>query len=170
MHLAHVSAFILYIVALICIGVFSAKKSSTASGYILGNRGLSYWVTAISANASDMSVWLFMGLPMAIFTKGLFQAWTAVGLIFFMFLNWHFVAPRLRRVTERYDSLTLFTFFEKRLGQRARAIRVFGALFSSVFLTIYVSAGITGMGYLFESIFDINYAVGCTISIFAILT
>ncbi len=170
MHIGPISAFLLYIIALVCIGIFSARKSRTASGYILGNRGLSYWVAAISANASDMSVWLFMGLPMAVFTHGLIQIWTAVGLIFFMFLNWHFVAPKLRRATEQYDSLTLFTYFERRLGERARSIRVLGATFSTVFLTVYVSAGITGMGYLFESIFGLDYVFGCTISIFAILT
>lgn len=169
MNLSPALAFLLYIIIISCIGIFSTRKSRTASGYILGNRGLSYWVTAISANASDMSVWLFMGLPMAIFTDGLIQIWTAVGLIFFMFLNWHFVAPKLRRATEKYESLTLFTFFEKRLGESARSIRVIGALFATVFLTIYVSAGITGMGYLFESIFGLNYAFGCTLSIVAIL-
>ncbi|HXW52845.1 MAG TPA: sodium/proline symporter [Myxococcota bacterium] len=170
MHAGSIFAFLLYIIILVCIGIFSARKSRTASGYILGNRGLSYWVTAISAAASDMSVWLFMGYPMAIFAEGLIQVWTAVGLIFFMFLNWQFVAPKLRRATEHYDSLTLFTYFEKRLGQRALSIRVFGAVFATVFLTIYVSAGVTGMGYLFESIFGLDYVFGCTVSIFAILT
>lgn len=162
-------AFLLYITVLVSIGIFYTKKNQTASGYILGNRGLSYWVTAISANASDMSVWLFMGLPMAVFNEGLIQIWTAFGLIFFMFLNWHIVAPKLRQATEHYQSLTLFSFFEQRLGQKARSIRVLGAIFATVFLTIYISAGITGMGYLFESIFGLNYTLGCTVSVLAIL-
>lgn len=170
MHFSSLLAFLLYIIILICIGVFSARRSRSASGYILGNRGLNYWVTAISANASDMSVWLFMGLPMAVFSEGLIQMWTALGLIFFMFLNWHFIAPKLRRATEHYDSLTLFTFFEKRLGESARSIRIIGAIFATIFLTIYVSAGITGMGYLFESIFGLNYVLGCAVSILAVLT
>jgi sodium/proline symporter len=169
MLLSPLIAFLLYILILISIGVFSTRKSRTSSGYILGNRGLNYWVTAISANASDMSVWLFMGLPMAVFNEGLIQIWTALGLILFMFLNWHFIAPKLRVLTEQYECVTLFSFFEKRLGQSARSIRIIGAIFSTIFFTIYVSAGITGMGYLFESIFGLNYVLGCTISILAIL-
>lgn len=169
MPLSPLLAFLLYIAILISIGVIFAKRSKTASGYILGNRGLNYWVTAISANASDMSVWLFMGLPMAVFKDGMIQIWTAIGLIFFMFLNWHFVAPKLRVATEKYECLTLFSFFEKRLGHGARSIRVIGAIFSTVFLTIYISAGVTGMGYLFESIFGLNYIIGCGVSILAIL-
>jgi sodium/proline symporter len=169
MTLSPLLALLLYMIILVSIGVFYTKKNQTASGYILGNRGLSYWVTAISANASDMSVWLFMGLPMAVFNEGLIQAWTAIGLIFFMFLNWHIVAPKLRKATEASQSLTLFSFFEQRLGQSARSLRVLGAVFATVFLTIYISAGITGMGYLFESIFGLNYILGCTISVLAIL-
>lgn len=169
MFLGSLLAFLLYIAIMIGIGIFSAKRSKTSSGYILGNRGLNFWVAAISANASDMSVWLFMGFPMAVYHEGMIQAWTAIGLVFFMFLNWHFIAPRLRRATENYDSLTLFTFFDRRFNERALAIRIIGALFSTVFLTIYISAGITGMGYLFESIFGLDYILGCTVSILAIL-
>ena len=170
MMLSPLLAFLLYIILLISIGIFYTKKNQTASDYILGNRSLSYWVTAISANASDMSVWLFMGLPMAVFQEGLIQVWTAVGLIFFMFMNWHIVAPRLRYATEKSQSLTLFSFFESRLGQSAHSLRILSAIFSSIFLTIYISAGITGMGYLFESIFGLNYILGCSISVLAILT
>lgn len=162
-------ALLIYLLALLSIGIFSAKKSRSSSNFILGNRGLGYWVAAISANASDMSVWLFMGLPMVVYKEGLFHIWTAVGLIVFMFLNWHFVAKKLRKATEKYDSLTLFTFFERRLGQSARSIRIIGAIFATLFLTIYISAGITGMGYLFESIFGLNYTIGCTTSIFVIM-
>lgn len=169
MIVASLSAFILYIIIIVSIGIFSAKISQTSSGYILGNRGLNYWVTAVSANASDMSVWLFMGLPMAVFNEGIIQVWTALGLIVFMFLNWHFVAPKLRVATEQSNSLTLFSYFDKRLGQNAKSIRIIGALFSTIFLTIYISAGVTGMGYLFESIFGLNYTVGCAVSILAIL-
>ncbi len=168
MQFSSLAAFLLYIIIIITIGIISSKKSQSASSYILGNRGLNYWVTAISANASDMSVWLFMGLPMAVFSEGLIHAWTAIGLVFFMFMNWHFVAPRLRRATEHYDSLTLFSFFDKRLGTNAKSIRIIGALFSTLFLTIYIAAGITGMGYLFESIFNLNYTLGCTVAIAAV--
>src|SRR5688572_23161002 len=118
MFLSPFFAFLLYIFIIVSIGIFSSRKTKTASSYILGNRGLNYWVTAISANASDMSVWLFMGLPMAAYQEGMIQVLTALGLIFCMFLNWHFVAPKLRRETEKYNSLTLFSFFESRLGPK----------------------------------------------------
>jgi sodium/proline symporter len=169
MNMSSLLAFLLYILTLISIGLFYSKRHQTASGFILGNRNLSYWVTAISANASDMSVWLFMGLPMAVFAQGLIQIWTAIGLIVFMFLNWHVVAPKLRKATEDCHSITLFSFFEHRIGGNARFLRILGAIFATIFLTIYISAGITGMGYLFESIFSINYVMGCTISVLAIL-
>jgi sodium/proline symporter len=162
-------ALLIYLTILVAIGIFSAKKSRSSSSFILGNRGLNYWVAAISANASDMSVWLFMGLPMVVYQEGLFQIWTAIGLIVCMFLNWHLVAKKLRKATEKYDSLTLFTFFERRLGQKALSIRVLGALLATLFLTIYISSGITGMGYLFESIFGLDYTLGCLTSVIVIM-
>lgn len=163
-------AFLIYLSIIMGIGIFSSHKAKSSSDFVLGDRGLNYWIAAISASASDMSVWLFMGLPMAIYLNGISQAWAAFGLVFFMFLNWHFVAPKLRKATEECNSLTLFSFFEKRIGEKAYSIRAIGALFATFFLTIYVAAGITGMGYLFESIFGINYTLGCVVSIFAILT
>lgn len=162
-------AFTLYICIIIGIGILSTKKSSSKDSYILGGRGLNYWVTAISANASDMSVWLFMGLPMAIYQEGFMHIWTALGLVFFMFLNWHFIAPKLRYATEEAQCLTLPSFFAYKIGHKTRSLRLLGSLFSIIFLTIYVAAGITGMGYLFESIFGFNYVLGCLIAIAAIL-
>lgn len=169
MELSAILAFLIYISCLLAIGLLASKKQKTASGFLLGNRSLGYWVAAISANASDMSVWIFMGLPVAVYTLGIIEAWMAVGLILFMWLNWQIVAPRLRRMTEKYDSLTLFHFFEKRTGQNAKALRITSALIATFFLTIYISAGITGMGYLFESLFGINFILGCILSIGAIL-
>lgn len=114
MSISLLSAFALYFLILISIGLWASPRHETEEEYILGGRSLNYWVTAISANASDMSVWIFMGLPLVIYTKGLMSAWTVVGLVVFMFLNWHIVAPKLRRETEKYSALTLFTFFEKK--------------------------------------------------------
>lgn len=169
MNLSSLSAFLLYILTLVIIGLFYSKKNQTSSGFILGNRNLSYWVTAISANASDMSVWLFMGLPMAVFQEGLIHIWTALGLIIFMFLNWHIVAPKLRQASEASNSITLFSFIESRIGEDAHFLRILAAIFACIFLTIYIAAGITGMGYLLESIFSINYEIGCSIAVLGIL-
>jgi Na+/proline symporter len=100
---------------------FSYRKKSTVSDFILGNRSANYWVTAISAHASDMSSWLFMGLPAAILVGGGYKSWASIGLAFFMFLNWHFVAPKLRRLSEKTDSLTLPSLFETHLEDNSGA-------------------------------------------------
>ena len=89
-------AIILYVAILFGIGFCSYRRKQTASDFILGGRSLNYWLTAMSAHASDMSSWLFMGFPAIIFVGGLFKAWFAVGLTLFMFLNWFFIAPKIR--------------------------------------------------------------------------
>lgn len=162
-------AFFLYFSVIICIGLLASKKQSSASEYLLGGRQLNYWVTAISANASDMSSWLFMGLPMVIFLEGGIQIWTAIGLITFMFLNWHFISRRLRLETEKYDVMTLSSYFEKRFFDKSGSLRIVGAILSTIFLTTYIAAGLIGLGYLFESIFQINYFVGLTLGTLGIL-
>ncbi|MDP1880114.1 MAG: sodium/proline symporter [Parachlamydiaceae bacterium] len=131
----------------------------------MGNRSLSFWLVALSAHASDMSAWLFMAFPMVIFTLGLSQAWTALGLLVGMFLNWQFVAPKLRSMTETYHCNTLSSFFEKRFQDTSGILRIVSALVMVIFLTHYLSAGLIAMGNLLESIFDMNYYVGLSIAI-----
>ncbi len=162
-------AVCLYIILLLIIGIFASKKNTSSSNYILGNRSLGYWVTAISANASDMSVWLFMGLPMSIYRSDLLSIWMPVGLILFMFLNWQIIAKPLRVQSEALGALTLSSFIEKKIAPNKKTLRILLALSSVFFLTIYISAGIIGMGYLFEQLFSLNYYTGCIVSIFAIL-
>ena len=105
------STFIGYFVVLLLVAFLSVKKQKTDTDFLLGNRSLNFWLTALSAHASDMSSWLFLGYPALIFTTGLFSAWAAIGLTVFMFLNWHFIAPRIRTVTEQSNSLTLSSYF-----------------------------------------------------------
>src|SRR5688572_499332 len=169
MHQATLIAFALYFSAMVLVGLFASHRQKGESDFILGGRSLNYWVSAISANAADMSAWLFMGLPMVVYFKGGFQYWTAIGLITFMFLNWHFVAPRLRAQTERYGALTLSTYFEKRLNDESGWLRIISALISIVFLTTYIAAGLIGLGYLFESLFQVEYFTGCIIGMAAIV-
>lgn len=162
-------AFGLYFLLLIGVGLLASHRQKNASDYLLGGRSLNYWVIAISANAADMSAWLFMGLPMVVYLNGLFHFWTAIGLMVFMFLNWHLVAPRLRVETERLSCLTLSSYFEQRLQDHSGWLRVTSAFISILFLTTYVAAGLIGLGYLFESLFHLNYFLGCLLGISAIL-
>ena len=162
-------AFSVYFCILITIGLIASKKQDNTASFFLGNRNLNYFVAAISANTSDMSVWIFMGLPMSIYLGGIINSWTAIGLIVFMFLNWHIVAPRLRMDTEKYNALTLFTYFERRLNDKSGIIRLVSAVWSLIFLTFYISIGLVGIGFLFELIFNINYYLGCILAILAVI-
>lgn len=163
------SAFVLYIVLLLGIGVIFHKKQTTSSDFIMGNRSLNFWLVALSAHASDMSSWLFMAFPMTIFTLGFSQMWIAIGLLVGMFLNWHFVAKKLRTMTEIYDCYTLSSFFAKRFQDTTGQIRLISAFAMIIFLTHYLSAGLIAMGYLFESLFGLNYFVGISIAMFVIV-
>ena len=156
-------AMICYAAILFSIGIWSARRHQTASDFLIGSRSLNFYVTALSAHASDMSAWLFMGLPAQIFQKGLFQAWFAVGLVLFMFLNWLIIAPRIRVKTEEYRSVTFSSFFESRFHDTSGMIRVFTALISLLFYAIYLTAGAIAMGDIIQVLFQINYATGLAI-------
>ena len=162
-------AIIAYISALFFIGLCSFKKNQTASDFIIGGRSLNYWLTAMAANASDMGSWLFMAFPALFFTKGLFSAWYAVGLSLFMFLNWFFVAPKVRSKTEEYNSMTFSSFFESRFHDTSGLLRISTALMSLIFYTIYISAGIVSLGLLVESFFSIPYHIGITLAIAVVI-
>ncbi|MBU6446894.1 MAG: sodium/proline symporter, partial [Verrucomicrobia bacterium] len=90
-----------------CIALLSYRKQRTDKDFLIGNRSLNFWLTALSAHASDMSSWLFLAYPASIFTGGLISAWAAIGLVVGMFLNWQFVAPKIRTVTEQMGNLTM---------------------------------------------------------------
>lgn len=157
-------AFCAYFTILLLIGFFSYRKQLTDSDFIVGNRSLNFWVIALSAHASDMSSWLFMGFPAAILLHGLSHSWIAVGLLLGMFFNWQLVATKLRRATEDNNSYTLSTFFERHFDDKSGLIRILTALMSVIFLSCYLSAGLIGMGLLFESVFGMNYYLGLSIA------
>ncbi len=163
MPFSEIIAIVIYICILFGIGFASYKRDLSADDFIIGSRSLNYWVTALAAGASDMGTWLFLAFPAMIFTTGLFSIWLAVGLAIFMFLNWHFIAPRLRTKTEEYNTLTLSSFFESRFADTSGFIRIFTAIVSLIFFTIYVSAGIVGVGWLIEALFGISYHIGITV-------
>jgi len=169
MYLYELSAVVVYFLLLLTIGFISYRKLQNASDFILGSRSMNYWLTALAAHASDMSSWLFMGYPALIFSQGLFGLWTAIGLITCMFLNWQFIAPKIRVATEQYNSLTFSSFFESRLADTSGIIRILSALILIIFYTVYISAGLTGLGDLLEILFSVKYGIGILVGIFIVI-
>ena len=163
MSLSLLIAFALYCTLLAFICFLALKKNKNAADYTLGNRSLNYWVTALAAQASDMGVWLFMGFPATVYATGISGAWIAIGLTFFMGLSWLFVAPKLRIATEKYDSVTLPTFFEKRFNDPSGMLRITSALFCLLFFMFYIAASFVALGYLFNDVFGISYLAGISI-------
>jgi sodium/proline symporter len=169
MHVYEVIAMALYFCILVTIGFFSYRRHVSASVFIIGGRSLNYWLTALAAHASDMSSWLFTAYPALILTTGLFGSWIAVGLIACMFINWQFIAPKIRVATEAYNALTFSSFFENRVLDRSGRIRIFSACILIFFYTIYISAGLLTLGLLLETLFDLPYWIGITIGIFIVI-
>jgi sodium/proline symporter len=162
-------AFLAYFSVLLAIGVWSHKKMTSSDEFMLGGRSLNFWVIALSAHASDMSSWLFMAFPAAIMIRGIPEGWMALGLFGGMYLTWQFVAVKLRESTEKLDSYTLPTFFERRFKDDSGVIRIITALMAVVFLTFYISAGLIAMGILLESVFGIDYYFGLTVAMFVVI-
>ncbi len=152
--------FVIYILAMVLIGFIAYRATKNFSDYILGGRSLGSFVTALSAGASDMSGWLLMGLPGAIFIAGISESWIAIGLILGAWLNWLFVAGRLRVHTEHNNNaLTLPDFFTHRFEDNSKLLRIFSALVILVFFTIYCASGVVAGARLFESTFGLSYDV-----------
>ncbi len=152
----------LYFAGMLAIGFYAYRKTSDdVDAYMLGDRSLGPAVTALSAGASDMSGWLMMGLPGAIFVSGLSSAWIAIGLFVGAYLNYLIVAPRLRTFTEHANnSITVPDFFENRFFDKTHSLRLISSLVIVLFFTIYTASGMAAGGKLFESSFGINYEVG----------
>lgn len=159
-----------YFTIMLAIVCFSYKKQQSGADFILGNRKANFWLTALSAQASDMGSWLFLGYPALIFEGGVFAAWSAIGLILGMFFNWHFIAPRLRSITGQFNSLTLNAYFETRFQDSSGLLRYISALMSAVFFTIYIASGLMATGVLLESLFGLDYHIGATIGLFIVIT
>ncbi|WP_319005401.1 sodium/proline symporter PutP [Novosphingobium profundi] len=145
----------LYFVLMLGIGLYAWKKSTEDSeGYLLGGRNLHPAVAALSAGASDMSGWLLMGLPGALYASGLVEAWIGIGLFLGALVNWVVVAPRLREQTVSYgNALTIPEFLANRFPDKATLLRVVSAVIIVVFFTVYTAAGLVGGGKLFVTSF-----------------
>ncbi len=163
---AIVAAFALYLVAMLAIGAWAWRRTRDLADYLLGGRRLGRWATALSAEASDMSGWLLLGLPGYAYAAGLEAGWIALGLLAGTWLNWRLLAARLREATAAHGALTLPEFLAARLGG-GRALRVVAAAFILFFFTLYTASGLAAGGKLFESVFGLPYAqavlAGCLV-------
>jgi len=150
--------FIVYITGMLLIGFVAYRATKNFDDYILGGRRLGSVVTALSAGASDMSGWLLMGLPGAIFIAGISESWIAIGLTIGAYLNWKLVAGRLRVHTERNNNaLTLPDYFTSRFADNSKLLRVISAVVILIFFTIYCASGVVAGARLFESTFGLSY-------------
>src|SRR5687768_5414325 len=151
--------FAIYLLAMIAIGFVAWRSTKSFDDYILGGRSLGSYVTALSAGASDMSGWLLLGLPGALYASGLSEAWIAIGLVIGAWCNWRFVAGPLRVYTERtHNALTLPDYFTHRFADGSKLLRILSALVILVFFAVYCASGIVAGARLFESVFGLPYA------------
>jgi sodium/proline symporter len=158
MHIATLATFILYIIGVILLGIIAYRRTHNLADYMLGGRQLGSFVTALTVGASAMSGWLLLGLPGAFYAKGLNQIWLVIGLILGAYLNWLFVASRLRVYTEKANnSLTLPAFFHNRFQDNSSLLRIFSALAILLFFTFYISSGLVSGAILFENSFGLSY-------------
>ncbi|RFU67914.1 sodium/proline symporter PutP [Peribacillus saganii] len=156
-----IASISIYMIGMLVIGYFAYKRTADLSDYMLGGRNLGPAVTALSAGASDMSGWLLMGLPGAMYASGLSSGWIVVGLTLGAYLNWLYVAPRLRTYTEVADnSITIPDYLENRFKDTSRILRITSALVILIFFTFYTSSGMVAGGELFETAFNMNYVWG----------
>lgn len=163
--------FLFYIVAMVVIGLIAYRATTSFDDYILGGRRLGSFVTALSAGASDMSGWLLMGLPGAIYLSGLSEMWIAIGLIIGAWLNWLLVAGRLRIHTEiQNNALTLPDYFSNRFNDHKKILRVVSAIIILIFFAIYCASGMVAGARLFESMFGMSYTTALWISAIATIS
>jgi sodium/proline symporter len=163
--------FIVYLVGMLVIGVISYRLTSNLSDYVLGGRRLGPGVAALSAGASDMSSWLLLGLPGAAYAGGMNVIWLPIGLSIGAYLNWQFIASRLRSYTEvANDSITIPDFFENRFRDKSKILRVISALVTLIFFTFYTSSGLVGGALLFEESFNLEYQVALWIGAIVIIS
>ncbi len=156
----------LYFAILLGIGKFSYRKNSNLDEYLLDNRSLNPLMTALSAGASDMSGWMLLGLPGALYLSGICSAWIAVGLSVGAWANYRFLAKRLRIYTEVCgNAITIPDFLENRFKDKSKLLRTISAVFILIFFTLYVSSGIIAGGKTFESFFGLDFAFGALLAL-----
>lgn len=157
---------ILYLIMMVCVGFHFSKTNNTAGDYYLGGRKLGPFVTAMSAEASDMSSWLLMGLPGVAYLSGMADAaWTAIGLAIGTYLNWLIVARRLRKYSVKANNaITIPDFFANRYHDKSKLLLAISAIFIVIFFIPYTASGFAACGKLFSTLFNIDYKVAMMIS------
>ena len=159
MPLASVFTFSLYLVAMLAIAYVAFRRTDNLADYVLGGRRLGPGATALSAGASDMSGWLLLGLPGAVYLGGLQAGWIGVGLVLGALLNWIYVSKELRTSTHCYDALTLPDYFEARFDDETRILRLVSAFVILLFFTFYTASGLVAGAKLFSASFGWSYEV-----------
>lgn len=159
----HGIVLVMYLLVMLGVGVFFYRRSKNQSDYFLGGRNLNFWVTSLSAQASDMSGWLLMGLPgtafLLTYKNGMAEAvWTAIGLALGTYLNWLFVAKRLRKYSEvSGNAITIPSYLENRFKDKTHLVRMISAVFIIIFFLIYTAAQFSAGAKLFNAVFGLNY-------------
>lgn len=172
----HAVILILYLAVMLGIGLYFYRRNKSQTDYFLGGRQLNFWVTSMSAQASDMSGWLLMGLPGTAFlltkNNGLAEAlWTAVGLAIGTYLNWLLLAKKLRNYSEKAgNAITIPTFLENRFRDKSNLIRIIAAIFIVIFFLIYTAAQFSAGAKLFNAVFGIDYQIALIIGAVVIVS
>ncbi len=165
-----IAIFVLYLVMMLAIGFVAFKRTSNTADYYLGGRSLGKWVVSISAQASDMSGWLLMGLPGAAYLSGLEAGWIAVGLAIGTYFNWKLVAKKLRNYSEICgNAITIPQFLGNRYRDEQHMIRIVSALFILIFFLVYTASGFVSGAKLFSTVFNIDYTVALIIAVLVVV-
>ncbi len=163
--------FIVYLGIMLAVGYYFMKRTQTNSGFIIGNRSLGPFTTAISAGASDMSGWLLLGLPGAVFLQGLVGGfWIGTGLVVGAYLNWLLVAQPLRERSESLKAITLPTYLSNRFNDKSNLIKIVSSVVILIFFTIYVAAGLKGGEKLFAYTFEASPTVALTVTTLVVVS
>ncbi len=173
--MATILGVLLYFGVVLTLGIYYSTRNKNLNEYIIGSRSNNLWVTAISAQASDMSSWLLMGLPGVLYLSGIGATsgvWTAIGLVIGTFLNWHFVAEKLRNYSSMAkDSITLPQYFENRFEDKTRLLRIISGVIIIVFCTLYTASGLSAGGKLFSIILpNFDYQTSLITTLFIVVT
>ena len=165
-----IATIVVYLIAMLAIGFVLSKKNSSSEDFYLGGRKMGPFVTAMSAEASDMSSWLLMGLPGLAYLSGICDpAWTAIGLGIGTWLNWFFVARRLRRYSAKINAITVPEFYSKRYHDNANVLNLIAAVVIIVFFIPYTASGFAACGKLFNSLFGVDYMAAMVVSALVIV-
>ncbi len=163
-------AFACYMLGMLIIGITSSKKNKNADDYFLGGRNLGGWVAALSAQASDMSGWLLMGLPGAIYAIGANQAWIAIGLLLGTIFNWLFIAGKLRRYTIKAgNAMTIPQYLSNRFRDNKKILMAISAIVIVIFFLVYTASAFAAGGKLFSSVTALSYHQSLTLGVLVIL-